>query len=183
MSRVGRKPIALPPGVEVTIRGKEVTVKGPRGEISRSFHPDMQLELKGNLLTVSRPSEAKNHRSLHGLTRSLLANMVEGVNQGFEKALELSGVGYRAQKVGEKVVLQVGFSHPVEIIPPPGISLMVEGTNRVKVLGINKEQVGEVAAEIRAVRPPDPYLGKGIRYAGERLRRKPGKAGKVGSKR
>ena len=184
MSRIGQMPIPLPPGVSVNIKKNEVTVKGPKGELRRSFHPVMSIALKDGSLVVSRPSDQKFHLALHGLTRSLLANMVKGVEEGFEKVLEVVGVGYRAQKVDDKLVLQVGYTHPVEISPPQGISLLTEGTNRIKVFGIDKQLVGEVAARIRAVRPPDRYKGKGIRYLGEKIRLKPGKAGKaVGKKR
>lgn len=179
MSRVGKMPIAVPTGVTVNITGESVTVKGPKGELSRSLPAEMLVNLEGNTLTVTRPSENKKHRAYHGLTRSLLANMVEGVSKGFEKTLEIIGVGYRAEKVGEKLVLRIGFSHTVEVTPLPGITLAVEGNNRIKVSGINKEDVGEMAAEIRAIRPPDVYKGKGIRYAGEIVHLKPGKAGKV----
>jgi len=179
MSRVGKMPIAVPSGVTVNITGESVIVKGPKGELSRSLPTEMLVNLEGNTLTVTRPSENKKHRAYHGLTRSLLANMVEGVSKGFEKTLEIVGVGYRAEKVGEKLVLRIGFSHPVEVTPLPGITLAVEGNNRIKVSGINKEDVGEMAAEIRAIRPPDVYKGKGIRYAGEIVHLKPGKAGKV----
>ena len=179
MSRIGKTPITVPTGVTVDIKGENVTVKGPKGELSRSLATEMRLNLEGNTLTVTRPSESKKHRAFHGLTRSLLANMVEGVSKGFEKTLEIVGVGYRAEKVGEKLVLRIGFSHPVEVTPLPGITLAVEGNNRIKVSGINKEDVGEMAAEIRSIRPPDVYKGKGIRYAGEIVHLKPGKAGKV----
>ncbi|HUT67334.1 MAG TPA: 50S ribosomal protein L6 [Dehalococcoidales bacterium] len=179
MSRIGKMPIAVPSGVTVNIEGESVTVKGPKGELSRSLPTEMLINLEGNTLTVARPSESKKHRAYHGLTRSLLANMVEGVSKGFEKTLEIVGVGYRAEKVGEKLVIRIGFSHPVEVIPLPGITLSVEGNNRIKVSGINREDVGEMAAEIRAIRPPDAYKGKGIRYAGEVVHLKPGKAGKV----
>jgi len=179
MSRVGKKPIPLPPGVTVTINGNEVTVKGPKGELKRRFHPDMSISRSDDTLVVSRPSDNREHRSMHGLTRTLLANMVEGVAKGFEKNLDIVGVGYRAQKVGDKLVISVGYSHPVEVEPLPGVSLDVEGTNRVKVSGIDKEAVGEMAARIRAIRPPDAYKGKGIRYSGELVRLKPGKAGKA----
>ena len=183
MSRIGKMPIAVPSGVTVNIEGESVTVKGPKGELSRSLPTEMLINLEGNTLTVARPSESKKHRAYHGLTRSLLANMVEGVSKGFEKTLEIVGVGYRAEKVGEKLVIRIGFSHPVEVIPLPGITLSVEGNNRIKVSGINREDVGEMAAEIRAIRPPDAYKGKGIRYAGEKVRLKPGKAGKaIGNK-
>ena len=179
MSRVGRMPIDVPPGVEVTIKGSDVSVKGPKGELSRSLHPDMVISLEDGKVTVSRPTDSRDHRALHGLTRSLLANMVEGVAEGFQKNLELSGVGYRAQKVGDKLVLQLGYSHPVEITPPPQVSVAVEGTNRISVVGIDKQLVGEVAAKIRAMKPPEPYKGKGVRYVGERIRRKAGKAGRA----
>ena len=168
-------PITVPQGVVVNIKEGEVTVTGPRGELSCRFNPSMSITLDNNSLVVSRPSDSKEHRSLHGLTRSLLANMVEGVNSGFEKGLEIVGVGYRVAKTGEKLVLNVGFSHPVEVSPLPGVSLAVEGANRVKVSGIDKEVVGQMAAEIRAVRPPDVYKGKGIRYAREVIHLKPGK--------
>ena len=179
MSRIGRMPIAVPSGVKININGETVTVSGPKGELSRTLPADMLIGLEGETLTVSRPSDSKKHRAYHGLTRSLLANMVEGVSKGFEKTLEIVGVGYRAEKVGDKLVFRIGYSHPVEVTPLPGIALDVEGNNRIKVTGINKEVVGEMAAEIRAIRPPDSYKGKGIRYAGEIVHLKPGKAGKV----
>jgi len=183
MSRVGRRPIAVPPGVEVLIEGSRVAVKGPRGELARSFFPDLSISLNDGVITVSRPTDSRIHRSRHGLTRSLLANMVEGVSSGFQKNLELQGVGYRAQQSGDNLVIQVGYSKPVEIVPPEGITLGIDGPTRIMVSGIDKERVGEVAAEIRGVRPPDRYLGKGIRYSGEVVRRKAGKAGKVGRKK
>jgi len=183
MSRVGNSPINVPKGVEVSIKGNEVTVKGPKGQLSRSFSEDMSISLRDGILTVSRPTDDRRHRSMHGFTRSILANMVEGVSQGFKKSLELTGVGYRAAKSGEKLVLQVGYTKPVEFTPPTGISLVTEGPTQISVLGIDKELVGGVAAKIRAVKPPDSYLGKGIKYAGERVRRKAGKAGKVGRKK
>jgi large subunit ribosomal protein L6 len=169
-------PIAVPPGVEIDIQGDKVTVIGPKGELCRSFSPDMSIALSDNTLTVSRPSDGKEYCSRHGLTRSLLANMVEGVSRGFEKNLEIVGVGYRVEKKGDNLVFRIGFSHPVEVSPLAGVSLDTEGTNRIKVSGIDKEVVGEMAAEIRAIRPPDAYKGKGIRYAGERVRLKPGKS-------
>jgi len=183
MSRVGWMPITVPPETKVDIKPSEVTVTGPKGELYRRFHPDMSIALDNGALTVSRPSDNRVHRSLHGLTRSLLANMVEGVNKGFEKVLEIVGVGYRAEKTGDKLVLRIGFSHSVEVSPLPGVSLSVEGGNRIKVTGIDKEVVGEMAARIRAIRPPDAYKGKGIRYAGEPVRLKAGKAGKAIGKR
>ena len=179
MSRVGKMPIPIPSGVDVRIEGHQVTVKGPLGELSRLLDAAMRLELADGQLKVSRPSDQPRHRAMHGLTRTLLANMVTGVSQGFNKALELQGVGYRAQLQGAKLVLAVGYSHSVEITPPPGIQFEVEGTSRVMVKGIDKELVGQVAADVRAVRPPEPYKGKGIRYAGEYVRRKPGKAGRI----
>ena len=182
MSRVGLVPIAIPRGTEVKVNGSEVVAKGGKGELSRRFHPAMSIALKEGCLIVTRPSDSKVHRSLHGLTRSLLANMVAGVSKGFEKVLEINGVGYRAQKTGDKLLLQVGYANTVEFSPPPGISINVEGANRIHVAGIDKELVGETAAKIRAIRPADPYKGKGIRYEGERLRLKPGKSGKIGKK-
>ena len=182
MSRIGLMPITVPQGVKVNIKDNEVTVEGGKGKLVRSFHPDMSITLKDGSLIVARPSDNRNHRALHGLTRSLLANMVEGVTKGFEKVLELSGVGYRAQKAGNKLSLQIGFSHPVDFSPPVGVEIVVEGTNRIKVTGTDKELVGETAAQIRALRPVDSYKGKGVKYAGERLRLKPGKAGKAALK-
>jgi large subunit ribosomal protein L6 len=179
MSRIGKMPIPVPAGVTVNIDGTSVSVKGPKGELSRTLSSEMKIKLDGDVLTVERPSESKRHRAYHGLTRSLLANMVEGVSKGFEKTLDIVGVGYRAEKSGDKLILRIGFSHNVEIVPPSGITLSVEGNNRIKVSGISKEDVGEMAAEIRAIRPPDAYKGKGIRYAGETVHLKPGKAGKV----
>jgi large subunit ribosomal protein L6 len=183
MSRVGRMPITIPQGVTVNIKHSEVAVNGPKGQLSRRLASDMAIILKDSILTVSRPSDSKVHRSLHGLTRSLLANMVEGVTNGFEKNLDMVGVGYRAEKVGEKLIIHVGYSHPVEVSPLPGLSLEVEKNNRIKVSGISKEIVGEMAAKIRAIRPPDAYKGKGIRYAGERVHLKAGKSGKAIGKR
>ncbi len=175
-------PIPVPQGVKVSIEKDEVTVTGPKGELSRRFNPDMGITQDNDNLIVSRPSDSKEHRSLHGLTRSLLANMVQGVSSGFERNLEIVGVGYRAEKSGDKLVLRIGYSHPVEVSPLTGVSLEVEGNN-IKVSGIDKEVVGEMAAEIRAIRPPDVYKGKGIRYAGESVRLKAGKAGKAIGKR
>ncbi len=179
MSRVGQMPIAVPQGVTVDIKDGEVAVKGPRGELKRLVNRDMIITLEDNTLTVTRPTDGREHRSMHGLTRSLVANMVEGVTRGFEKVLEIVGVGYRAEKSGDKLVLRIGFSHMVEVEPMPGITLDVERGNRITVQGINKEIVGEMAARIRAIRPPDAYKGKGIRYAGETVRLKAGKAGKA----
>ncbi|AYA74125.1 MULTISPECIES: 50S ribosomal protein L6 [Robertmurraya] len=178
MSRVGKKPVEIPSGVTVTVDGSNVTVKGPKGELSRSFNPDIEIKVEENVINVSRPSDAKEHRALHGTTRALLSNMVEGVSKGFERTLELIGVGYRAQKQGTKLVLNVGYSHPVEIEPETGIEIEVPSNTRVIVKGTNKERVGALAANIRDVRPPEPYKGKGIRYEGEFVRRKEGKTGK-----
>src|SRR4030042_610841 len=164
MSRIGKLPITVPSGVKVNIAGANVTVTGPKGELKRSLPTEMGINLEGSILTVTRPSDAKRHRAFHGLTRSLLANMVQGVSKGFEKNLEIVGVGYRVEKTGEKITLRLGFSHQVEVNPKPGVSLAVEGTNKIKVSGINKEDVGEMDGEIRALRPPDHYKGKGIRY-------------------
>jgi large subunit ribosomal protein L6 len=183
MSRIGRMPIVVPKGVEVNINGNEVRVKGPKGELSRVIVSSVSVSLDKNTLNVSRSSDERMHRSLHGLTRSLIANMVEGVSKGFKKDLEIVGVGYRAQSAGTKVMLQVGYSHPVEIIPPSGISVIVPDPQHISIQGIDKELVGDFAAKIRAVRLPDHYKGKGIRYAGEHVRLKPGKSGKVGAKR
>ncbi|MDI7275584.1 MAG: 50S ribosomal protein L6 [Anaerolineae bacterium] len=184
MSRIGRKPIAVPEGVSVQIDGSTVTVQGPKGKLQRVLHPDMQITRPDeSTVLVQRPSDSPRHRALHGLTRALLANMIEGVSRGYRRELVIEGVGYRADMQEGKLVLSVGFSHPVPITPPPGITFEVARGNRnVFVEGIDKELVGEVAARIRAKRPPEPYKGKGIAYAGERIRRKPGKAGKVGAK-
>ncbi len=179
MSRIGKLPIAIPSGVTVNISGANVTVKGPKGELKRSIPAEMGVKQEGNTLTVTRPSDNKKHRAYHGLTRSLLANMVQGVSKGFEKGLEIVGTGYRAEKVGDKLNLRLGFSHQVEVVPKPGVTLAVEANTKIKVSGINKEDVGQQAAEIRALKVPDHYKGKGIRYAGEKVRIKPGKAGKV----
>jgi large subunit ribosomal protein L6 len=183
MSRVGNKPVTVPSGVDVKIKGNSITVKGAKGELTRSFSEDMNVSLKDGIITVSRPTDNRIHRSLHGLTRSIIANMVEGVSQGFRKNLELHGVGYRVQKAGDKLSIQIGYSRPVEVNPPEGVNVVSDAPNQISVLGIEKERVGEFAAKIRAIRPPDSYLGKGIRYAGERVRRKAGKAGKVGRKK
>jgi len=180
MSRIGRMPVPKPDNVTVDIKGNRVTVKGPKGGLSREFHPDMTIELQDNQIVVKRPDDERQHKALHGLTRALLANMVEGVTKGYVKRMRVEGVGYRAEKRGDNLVLYVGFSHPVEVEPVPGITFTVERDNRIfAVEGIDKELVGNVAARIRAIRPPEPYKGKGIRYADEWIRRKPGKAGKV----
>ncbi|MBU2535705.1 MAG: 50S ribosomal protein L6 [Chloroflexota bacterium] len=183
MSRVGRMPIAIPSGVTITIDENRVKVTGPKGELSRTINPEISITQEDNTLTVARPSDDQEHRSQHGLARSLINNMVTGVCSGFEKQLDIVGVGYRAEKVGEKLVIRVGYSHLVEVEPLPGITLSVEGNNRIRVTGIDREAVGEMAARIRKVRPPDAYKGKGIRYAGEIVRLKPGKAGKVVGKK
>lgn len=178
MSRVGKKPIEIPAGVTVTVNGNVVTVKGPKGELTRTFNPDIQIKVEDNIINVARPSDSKEHRALHGTTRALLSNMVEGVSKGFERALELIGVGYRASKQGKKLVLNVGYSHPVEIEPEEGLEIEVPANTRIVVKGSSKERVGALAANIRDVRPPEPYKGKGIRYEGEFVRRKEGKTGK-----
>jgi large subunit ribosomal protein L6 len=181
MSRIGKMPIPVPPEVQVTVRGREVTVQGPKGALTHTLPKDISVRLEDNQLIVTRPTDHRLHRSLHGLTRALLANMVHGVREGFRKELEIQGVGYRAQLEDDKLVLSVGYSHPVEIVPPPGITLLVEkGYRNITVEGADKELVGRVAAEIRGVRKPEPYKGKGIRYVGEYVRHKAGKAGKIG---
>ncbi|WP_046213342.1 50S ribosomal protein L6 [Paenibacillus wulumuqiensis] len=178
MSRIGRKPIEVPSGVEITLDNTTLTVKGPKGTLSRELHKDMKVNVEGNVITIERPSDNKLHRSLHGTTRSVVSNMVSGVTTGFSKALELVGVGYRASKSGDKIVLNVGYSHPVEITPEAGIDFDVPTNTRIVVNGIDKERVGAYAAKIRSVREPEPYKGKGIKYEGERILRKEGKAGK-----
>ncbi|MBM7610177.1 large subunit ribosomal protein L6 [Lysinibacillus composti] len=179
MSRVGKKPIEVPTNVTVTVAaGNTVTVKGPKGELTQSFNNDIKIEQEGNVITLSRPSDSKEHRTIHGTTRALLANMVTGVSEGFSRTLELVGVGYRAQLQGKKLVLNVGYSHPVEFTPEEGIEVEVPSNTKVIVKGINKERVGALASNIRDVRPPEPYKGKGIRYEGEHVRRKEGKTGK-----
>jgi large subunit ribosomal protein L6 len=175
-------PVPVPQNVRVTIEGSKVIVEGPKGRLTREFHPDMEIALEDGHLIVRRPTDNRFHKSLHGLTRALLANMVTGVSEGFRKTLEIEGTGYRAELQGDTLVLSVGYSHPVKIEPPPGIKFTIErGAKIVHVDGIDKELVGQVAAEVRAVRKPEPYKGKGIRYAGEWIRRKAGKAGKVGA--
>jgi large subunit ribosomal protein L6 len=183
MSRIGRLPIAVPTGVDVAIDGRNVTVKGPKGSLSRSLHPEMLVARDGDSIVVTRPSEAKTHKQLHGLTRTLVNNMVVGVTAGYRKPLEITGVGYRAALVGRKLQLNLGYSHPIEIDPPAGISFELENPTRLAVVGIDKELVGEIAARVRATRKPEPYKGKGVRYAGEQIRRKAGKAGKIGGKK
>jgi large subunit ribosomal protein L6 len=180
VSRIGRLPIPLPDGVEVTREGRSLRVKGPKGTLEREIHPEMTVEQADGELRVTRPSDEPRHRALHGLTRTLVNNMVVGVTAGFTKALEISGVGYRAQLQGDKLVLALGYSHPVEVTPPEGISFQVETPTKLSISGADKELVGQTAAFIRARRKPEPYKGKGIRYAGEHIQRKAGKAGKVG---
>ena len=178
MSRIGRMPIEIPAGVTVTYDNHHMNVKGPKGELSRDLHPDMIITVEGNTITVTRPSDDKNHRSLHGLTRALVANMVTGVAEGFTKTLEINGVGYRAAKQGNKLALTLGFSHPVEMEDPEGLTVEVPNQTELIVKGIDKQLVGNYAAKIRDWRKPEPYKGKGIRYAGEVVRRKEGKTGK-----
>lgn len=180
MSRIGRLPVPIPSGVDVKIKGSHVRVKGPKGELQHTFPADMKISLKNEMIEVKRPSDERTHRALHGMTRALINNMVIGVSTGFEKILEINGVGYRAEMQGKDLVLNVGYSHPVVIEPPEGISFEVDMRIRqIKVQGYDKQVVGQVAADIRKVRPPEPYKGKGIKYIDERIRRKAGKAGKV----
>ena len=176
-------PIAVPSGVDVSIDGRNVTVKGPKGSLSRELNPEIGVARDGDSIVVTRPSESKTHKQLHGLTRTLVNNMVVGVTDGYRKPLEITGVGYRAALVGRKLQLNLGYSHPIEIDPPAGISFEVENPTKLAVLGIDKELVGEIAARVRATRKPEPYKGKGVRYAGEQIRRKAGKAGKIGGKK
>ncbi|MDI6713149.1 MAG: 50S ribosomal protein L6 [Anaerosomatales bacterium] len=178
MSRIGKQPIPVPSGVEVAINGSEVTVKGPKGTLTQTFDKDMIIELEDGAIVVKRPSDERRHRSLHGLTRTLIANMVQGVSEGFQKELEIVGVGYRAALKGSDLDLSLGFSHPVVIKPEEGIAFEVPAPTKIVVKGIDKQRVGQVAAEIRKIRPPEPYKGKGVRYAGEHVRRKLGKAAK-----
>lgn len=179
MSRIGRLPITIPKGVEVQVEGTSIKVKGPKGELRYVFPGEMSVSLEDSEIRVQRPSDADHHRALHGMTRALIQNMVTGVSNGFEKVLEINGVGYRAEMDGKTLVLYVGYSHPVRMDPPEGISFEVDAkTRQIKVLGIDKQLVGQVAADVRSVRPPEPYKGKGIRYIDEVVRRKTGKAGK-----
>lgn len=177
MSRIGRKPISLPTGVEIKIDNNIITVNGPKGTLSQSIPEDIVIDQEENELLVKRPSDAKKHRALHGLTRALVANMVTGVTTGFEKKLEMVGVGYRAQMQGSKLVISIGFSHPVEVEPPQGIEFEVPAVTKITVKGIDKQLVGNTAAHIRAIRKPEPYKGKGLRYENEVVRRKAGKTG------
>ena len=177
MSRIGKKPVAVPKGVTLTLSGNSVSVKGPKGELARTFHPEMTLAVEGDNVTVSRPSDETRHKALHGLSRTLLANMVEGVTKGYNKTLEIQGVGYKAETKPFGLQLSLGFSHPVQYKAPAGIKFAVENNTVVKIEGADKEMVGQVAAELRNMRPPEPYKGKGIRYQGEQVRRKAGKTG------
>ena len=178
MSRIGKKPVTIPANVTVTLGAENVvTVKGPKGELTRQFHPDMILKLEGNVLTVDRPDEEHLHKSLHGLTRTLLNNMVEGVSKGFSKELEVNGVGYRVEKKGTQLVMRLGFSHEVFMDEIPGITIEVPGPNKIIINGVDKQVVGQFAAEVRSKRPPEPYKGKGIKYVDEVIRRKVGKTG------
>jgi large subunit ribosomal protein L6 len=183
MSRIGRLPIPVPSGVDVTISGRTLTVTGPKGQLTRELHPDMTVKREEENLLVTRPTEQKTHKQLHGLTRTLVNNMVVGVTDGYRKGLEITGVGYRAAKAGEKLQLNLGYSHQIEIDPPAGISFELESPTRLAVVGIDKELVGQIAATVRSTRKPEPYKGKGVRYAGEKIRRKAGKAGKIGGKK
>lgn len=180
MSRIGRLPVVIPKGVDIQIDGATVRVKGPKGEMMQTFPPSMQISIENNVLEVKRATDGRIDRSLHGMTRSLINNMVVGVSAGFEKILEINGVGYRAEIQGKNLVLYVGYSHPVVVEPPQGISFDVDmKTRQIKVMGYDKQMVGQIAADIRKVRPPEPYQGKGIKYLDEKIRRKAGKAGKV----
>jgi len=177
MSRIGKLPVEIPAGVDVKLNGQEVTVKGPKGTLTQVFHPDMIIEREGNEIVIKRPSDLKKHKALHGLTRSLIKNMVVGVTEGYTKTLEINGVGYRAQKQGKKLLLTLGLSHPVEIEEPAGITIDVPAQNQIIVRGTDKQAVGEIAAKIREKRPPEPYKGKGIKYSDEIILRKEGKTG------
>ena len=177
MSRIGKKPVTIPKGVTLQLQDHTVAVKGPKGELRRTLHPEMQLAVADGSFTVARPSDEKKHKALHGLTRTLVQNMVDGVSKGFSKSLEIQGVGYKAEAKAYGVNLIVGYSHPVKYEAPKGIKISVDNNTNVKVEGADKELVGQVAAELRSVRPPEPYKGKGIRYVGEQVRRKAGKTG------
>ena len=182
MSRIGKKPIAIPAGVDVKLNGTEITVKGPKGELKYSFNADISVEVAGSEIIVTRPDDNKEHRSLHGLTRTLIANMVEGVTNGYKKELDINGVGYRAQKQGKDLVMNLGYSHQVIMSEIPGITIEVPGPNKIIISGADKQQVGQFAADVRKKRPPEPYKGKGIKYADEHIRRKEGKAAKGAKK-
>lgn len=183
MSRIGNKPIPLPKGVTIDLTDSMITVKGPKGTLEQALRPEINVKQEDGQILVTRPSEDNLHRSLHGLTRTLIANMVTGVTDGFTRNLEIAGVGYRVTKDGNNLIFALGFSHPVRVEPPPGITFNVETPTRLSVVGIDKQVVGEQAAQIRKLREPEPYKGKGITYQGERIRRKAGKAGKVGGKK
>lgn len=182
MSRIGRKPIVIPQGVQIEINGNTVKVSGPKGNLTQVVHPDMKLTIDGSQVKVDRPSDEKEHRSLHGLTRTLISNMVLGVTTGFSKSLDINGVGYRAAKQGKNLLLTIGYSHPVELVPLEGIEFEVPAPTKIIVKGTDKQVVGQMAAQVRAVREPEPYKGKGIKYENEVIRRKAGKAGKAGKK-
>ena len=183
MSRIGRLPIPVPAGVDVTVEGSHISVKGPKGSLSRDIAPQLTVVREDGTLRVERPNDGKQARELHGLTRTLIANMVTGVTTGYRKGLEITGVGYRAQLVGKKLQLSLGYSHPIEIDPPDGVAFELDNPTHLAVTGIDKELVGHVAARVRAMRKPEPYKGKGVRYAGEVVRRKAGKAGKIGGEK
>jgi len=182
MSRIGKKPITIPAGVDVKLDGSKVTVKGPKGELSNTFNPDIAIAVEGTEIVVTRPSDDKNHRALHGLTRTLIANMVEGVTNGYKKELEVNGVGYRVQKQGKDLVMNLGYSHQVIMSEIPGITIEVPAPNKIVISGADKQMVGQFAAEVREKRPPEPYKGKGIKYVDEYIRRKEGKAAKGAKK-
>ena len=182
MSRIGKKPITIPAGVDVKIDGSKVTVKGPKGTLENTFNPEIAIAIEGSEIIVTRPSDDKTHRALHGLTRTLVANMVEGVTNGYSKTLEVNGVGYRAQKQGKNLVMNLGFSHQVIVPEIAGITIDVPSPNQIVISGADKQQVGQFAAEVREKRPPEPYKGKGIKYADEHIRRKEGKAAKGAKK-
>lgn len=183
MSRIGRQPVVLPAGVQVTLGSGVVSVTGPKGSLSQVIPAPIGVSVSAGEVLVTRPSDIKQHKALHGLSRTLVANMVIGVTAGYRRTLDITGVGFRVAKQGSRLTLQVGFSHPVEVSPPPGVSFEVETPTRLHILGIDKQLVGEVAAQVRGIKPPEPYLGKGIRYSDEKIRRKAGKAGKVGGKK
>lgn len=180
MSRIGRKPIEIPAGVEVKLDGTTITVKGPKGTLTRELHPNMTVEVEGNTISVSRPNDNKENRSLHGLTRTLISNMVIGVNETFKKELEVNGIGYRCEVKGQELTLKIGYSHDVVMIAPEGVTVEVPNPNKVVISGPDKQKVGQFAANVREKRPPEPYKGKGIKYVDEYIRRKEGKAGKGG---
>ena len=178
MSRIGRAPITVPAGVEVTINGSTVTAKGPKGTLTKTMHSNMAIAMEGNVITVTRPDDAKENRSLHGLTRTLIANMIEGVANGYKKELEINGIGYRAELKGKDLFMKIGYSHDILMTPPEGVTIEVPSPNKVIISGADKQVVGQFAAEVREKRPPEPYKGKGIKYVDEYIRRKEGKAGK-----